>query len=86
MLRIVNETKQRGLAVNFITHQVLLAMAGGDHFAMLIRGAIAADFRNSDKTREEITDLMAGGETMATLEAEIEGNRTAQDGQPAKLA
>ena len=44
----------------------------GDHFAVLIRGAIAADFRKGEKTREEITDLMAGGEHMAELEAEIE--------------
>jgi simple sugar transport system ATP-binding protein len=74
VLRIVNEAKRRGLAVIFITHQVMHAMAVGDHFAVLIRGAIAADFRKGEKTREEITDLMAGGETMATLEAEISAN------------
>jgi simple sugar transport system ATP-binding protein len=72
VLRIVNEAKRRGLAVVFITHQVMHAMAVGDHFAVLIRGAIAADFRKREKSREEITDLMAGGETMADLEAEIE--------------
>ncbi len=72
VLRIVNEAKKRGLAVIFITHQVMHAMAVGDHFAVLIRGAIAADFSKGQKTREEITDLMAGGETMAALEAEIE--------------
>ncbi len=73
VLRIVNEAKKRGLAVIFITHQVMHAMAVGDHYAVLIRGAIAADFRKGEKTREEITDLMAGGETIAALEAEIEG-------------
>ncbi|KPH07586.1 sugar ABC transporter ATP-binding protein (plasmid) [Rhizobium acidisoli] len=72
VLRIVNEAKRRGLAVIFITHQVMHAMAVGDHFAVLIRGAIAADFRRGEKTREEITDLMAGGETMADLEAQID--------------
>lgn len=71
--RIVNEAKRRGLAVVFITHQVMHAMAVGDHFAVLIRGAIAADFRKGEKTRAEITDLMAGGETMASLEAAVEG-------------
>jgi simple sugar transport system ATP-binding protein len=71
VLRIVNEAKRRGLAVVFITHQVMHAMAVGDHFAVLIRGAVAADFKKGDRTREEITDLMAGGETMANLEAEI---------------
>lgn len=74
VLRIVNEAKKRGLAVVFITHQVMHAMAVGDHFAVLIRGSIAADFRKGERTREEITDLMAGGETMATLEAEISAN------------
>lgn len=73
VLRIVNKAKRRGLAVIFITHQVMHAMAVGDHFAVLIRGAIAADFRKGEKTREEITDLMAGGETMADLEAIIDG-------------
>jgi simple sugar transport system ATP-binding protein len=73
VLRIVNEAKRRGLAVIFITHQVMHAMAVGDHFAVLIRGAIAADFRKGEKTREEIADLMAGGESMADLEASIDG-------------
>jgi simple sugar transport system ATP-binding protein len=72
VLRIVNQAKKRGLAVIFITHQVTHAMAVGDHFAVLIRGAIAADFKKGEKTREEITDLMAGGQAMAELEAEIE--------------
>ncbi|WP_065377277.1 ATP-binding cassette domain-containing protein [Ensifer adhaerens] len=82
VLRIVNEAKRRGLAVVFITHQVMHAMAVGDHFAVLIRGAIAADFRRGEKTREEITDLMAGGETMAGLEAQIESYMDSHAGQP----
>ncbi|QDC11301.1 sugar ABC transporter ATP-binding protein [Oceanicola sp. D3] len=73
VLRIVNEAKRRGLAVIFITHQVMHAMAVGDHFAVLIRGAIAADFRKGERSREEIADLMAGGESMTDLEASIEG-------------
>ncbi|ESW94221.1 hypothetical protein X772_01645 [Mesorhizobium sp. LSJC280B00] len=61
------------------------AMAVGDHFAVLIRGAIAADFRKHEKTREEITDLMAGGETMADLEAEIENYMDEHEGHPPPL-
>ncbi len=74
VLRIVNQAKKRGLAVIFITHQVMHAMAVGDHFAVLIRGAIAADFKKGERSREQITDLMAGGELMADLEAEIEAH------------
>ena len=82
VLRIVNEAKRRGLTVIFITHQVMHAMAVGDHFAVLIRGAVAADFRKGEKSRDEITDLMAGGETMADLEAEIESNADAAAADP----
>jgi simple sugar transport system ATP-binding protein len=74
VLRVVNEAKRRGLAVIFITHQVMHAMAVGDHFAVLIRGSVAADFKKGEKTREQITDLMAGGASMASLEAEIEAS------------
>lgn len=72
VLRIVLEARRRGLAVIFITHQVMHALTVGNHFAVLIRGALAADFRKGEKTREEITDLMAGGEAMAELEQEIQ--------------
>lgn len=72
VLRIVLQARRRGLAVIFITHNVIHALTVGDHFAVLIKGAKAADFRKGEKSREEITDLMAGGEAMAELEAEIE--------------
>ena len=82
VLRIVNQAKKRGLAVIFITHQVMHAMAVGDHFAVLIRGSIAADFKKGERTREEITDLMAGGETMAALETEIANYMSSHEGHP----
>lgn len=74
VLRIVLQARKKGIAVIFITHQVTHALTVGDHFAVLIRGAKAADFRKGEKTREEVTDLMAGGEAMAGLEAEIESH------------
>lgn len=86
VLRIVHEAKKRGLAVIFITHQVTHAMAVGDHFAVLIRGSIAADFRKGERTREEIIDLMAGGEQMAELEAEIESYMKTHSGHPPQIS
>ena len=82
VLRIVLQARKKGIAVIFITHNVIHALAVGDHFAVLIKGAKAADFRKGEKTREEITDLMAGGEHMAELEAEIEAYQTEHDGHP----
>ncbi|PKP74944.1 MAG: ABC transporter ATP-binding protein [Alphaproteobacteria bacterium HGW-Alphaproteobacteria-6] len=86
VLRIVLEAKKRGIAVIFITHQVTHAMAVGDHFAVLIRGALAANFMRGEKSREEITDLMAGGEALADLGAEIESRMGPHDGPPPQPA
>jgi len=80
VLKIVLQARQKGIAVIFITHNVVHALTVGDHFAVLIRGAKAADFRKGERSREEITDLMAGGEHMAELEAEIEGYMATHDG------
>jgi len=85
VLKIVLQARQRGIAVIFITHNVVHALTVGDHFAVLIRGAKAADFRKGEKTREEITDLMAGGEHMAELEAQIEGYMTTHGGHPPQV-
>jgi len=82
VLRIVLEARKRGLAVIFITHQVTHAMAVGDHYAVLIRGALAANFMRGEKSREQITDLMAGGEALANLDAEIEDYEQSHGGHP----
>ena len=82
VLRIILQARQRGIAVIFITHNVMHAVTVGDHFAVLIKGAKAADFRKGEKTREEISDLMAGAEHMAKLEAEIASYMATHDGHP----
>ena len=71
VLRIIMQARLRGVAVVLVTHNVTHAMTVGDHFAVLIHGSLAADFRRGERTREEITDLMAGGEAMAELEEEL---------------
>jgi len=85
VLRLIMQARQRGVAVIFVTHNVTHAMTVGDHFAVLIRGALAADFRKGERSREEITDLMAGGEAMAELEAELATYQDAHDGHPPQL-
>ncbi len=71
VLRIIMQAKLRGIAVVLVTHNVTHAMTVGDHFAVLIHGRKADDFAKGERTREQITDLMAGGEAMAELEAEL---------------
>ncbi len=71
VLRIIMQARQRGIAVVLVTHNVTHAMTVGDHFAVLIHGRRADYFAKGERTREEITDLMAGGEAMAELEEEL---------------
>jgi simple sugar transport system ATP-binding protein len=82
VLRIIMQARQKGIAVILVTHNVGHAMTVGDHFAVLIHGALAADFARGERTREEITDLMAGGEAMAELEAELAEHQARPGGQP----
>ena len=71
VLRIIMQARQRGIAVVLVTHNVTHAMTVGDNFAVLIHGRRADYFAKGERTREEITDLMAGGEAMAELEEEL---------------
>jgi simple sugar transport system ATP-binding protein len=71
VLRIIMQAKHRGIAVVLVTHNVSHALTVGDHFAVLIHGQKADDFAKGERTREQVTDLMAGGETMAELEEEL---------------
>jgi simple sugar transport system ATP-binding protein len=71
VLRMIMQARAAGIAVVFVTHNVLHATTVGDRFAVLIHGRKADDFRKGERTRAEITDLMAGGEAMADLEAEL---------------
>jgi len=72
VLRIITQAKARGVAVILVTHNVRHAMTVGDRFAVLIHGAKADDFAKGERTAAELTDLMAGGEAMAELEAELD--------------
>jgi simple sugar transport system ATP-binding protein len=70
VLRLVRETRERGLAVLFITHNVAHAEAVGDRFVVLGRGRELARFDSGEASREELQDLMAGGSEMDALAGE----------------
>lgn len=72
VLRLVKQARAEGVAVVFITHNARHAMAVGDQFCVLIQGKIAAQFSRGEKTREEVLNLMAGGEQMSELEEDLD--------------
>jgi simple sugar transport system ATP-binding protein len=67
VLRLVRETREHGLAVLFITHNVGHAEAIGDRFVVLNRGRELARCKRGEVSREELQDLMAGGSEMDDL-------------------
>ncbi|WP_322092852.1 ATP-binding cassette domain-containing protein [Paraburkholderia bannensis] len=72
VLRLIHQARANGIAVILITHNVHHALSVADHYVVLIHGEVAADFRQGEKTREEILDLMAGGERLQSLAAKME--------------
>ncbi len=71
VLRYIAQAKAKGLAVIFITHNVHHAYPVADAFTILKRGQSYGTFRKSDVSREEVLEMMAGGQELSDLEAEI---------------
>ena len=71
VLRYIAQAKAKGLAVIFITHNVHHAYPVADAFTILKRGQSYGTFRKADVTREQVLEMMAGGQELDALEAEI---------------
>jgi simple sugar transport system ATP-binding protein len=71
VLKYVRAAADRGLGVIFITHNPHHAYPVGDRFLLLNRGRSLGDFAKGEITREEMTQLMAGGAELAALEHEF---------------
>jgi len=72
VLRLMMQARAEGAGIVFITHNARHAMAVGDRFAILIQGRVAAEFHRGAKSREEVLNLMAGGERITELEEELD--------------
>lgn len=72
VLKMMTQARAAGAGIVFITHNARHAMSVGDDFAVLIQGEVAARFARGEKTREEVLNLMAGGEEMAELEEHLD--------------
>jgi simple sugar transport system ATP-binding protein len=72
VLKLIVEARIRGLAVIFISHNIHHAYPVADTFTLLNRGRNRGSFRKADISREEVISIMAGGEDLRAVEAEIE--------------
>ncbi len=73
VLATIDKVRKQGIAVVFITHNVRHAMAVGDRFTVLNRGKTLGTAQRGEITPDELQDLMAGGQEMATLEGSLGG-------------
>ncbi|MFT6141727.1 MAG: simple sugar transport system ATP-binding protein [Psychromonas sp.] len=73
VLATIDNVRKRGIAVVFITHNVRHAMAVGDRFTVLNRGKTLGTAKRGEITPEELQNLMAGGQTLASLEGSLAG-------------
>jgi simple sugar transport system ATP-binding protein len=71
VLRIIARARDKGLSVIFITHNVHHAYPVGDTFTLLDRGRSMGTFAKRDISRDEVLNMMAGGQEMADLMAEL---------------
>jgi simple sugar transport system ATP-binding protein len=72
VLRYIAQARDRNLGVIFITHNVHHAYPVGDRFTILNRGRSYGTFEKGEVSREEVVTMMAGGEEMDKLTAELE--------------
>ena len=79
VLKVIAKARLRGLAVILITHNVHHAYPVADRFTLLNRGKSLGTWKKSETSREEILEMMAGGQELENLEAELaEFNRVDQ--------
>ena len=72
VLKMMTEVRRSGIAVVFITHNARHAMAVGDDFSVLIHGRVAANFKRGEVNRDDLLNLMAGGEDLSALDLDLE--------------
>jgi simple sugar transport system ATP-binding protein len=85
VLKYILAARDKGLGVIFITHNPHHAYPVGDRFLLLKRGKSLGDFAKSEITRDELTQMMAGGAELEQLSHELSRGAEA-GGAAAELA
>lgn len=60
VLRFIENARDRGVAIIFVTHNPHHAFAAGDTFTILRRGRVAATFTKDETDASRLADLMSG--------------------------
>ena len=73
VLATIDRVRKQGVGVVFISHNVRHALAVGDRFTVLNRGKTLGTAMRGEITPNELQDMMAGGQEMASLEGSLGG-------------
>ena len=71
VLRYIAQSKSRGIAVIYITHNPHHAYAVGDRFTILKRGRTLGTFTKEELPREEMVRMMSGADELEAMEHEL---------------
>lgn len=80
VLKLIVQSKARGIGVIFISHNVHHAYVVGDRFTILQRGRSVGTYSVNEISRDQLLNLMAGGKELVDLEAEIERLKPTKSG------
>jgi simple sugar transport system ATP-binding protein len=82
VLKLIVQSKARGIGVIFISHNVHHAYVVGDRFTILKRGRNAGTYVKDEINRDQLLNLMAGGKELVDLEAELAKAKVASAMRP----
>jgi simple sugar transport system ATP-binding protein len=71
VLKLIVQSKARGIGVIFISHNVHHAYVVGDRFTLLKRGKNVGTYAKDQVSRDQLLNLMAGGKELVDLEQEV---------------
>jgi simple sugar transport system ATP-binding protein len=71
VLRLIARARDKGISVIFITHNVHHAYPVGDSYTLLNRGRSLGTFGRGQISRDEVLEMMAGGQEMQNLVTEL---------------
>lgn len=83
VLRYIHRTRQQGIGVVFITHNVHHAMLIGDRYTVLSHGHSLGSYEKGEVSTAELEKLMAGGKELEKLEDELQGSGAARSEESA---
>lgn len=72
VLRYIEEARDRGVSVIFITHNVRHVYSVADRFTVLSHGESIGEFQSNEVSEEEIADLIVQGKRASLLDGDLE--------------